>query len=145
MTRVLLDANVLISAVVRPSGPPGQIVADFLRAHSLDLVLSPAVVAEVERALAQPRIRRYLVNPQEVHLWLVDLVALADLVDDTGRVVGVVRDPDDDMVLAAAVAGRADLLVTGDQDLLELREVDGIAIVTPRAGLDILRPTGQPG
>ncbi len=145
MTRILLDANVLISAVIRPSGPPGQIVADFLRAHSFALVLSPAVVAEVERALALPRIRRYFVSPQEVHLWFVDLVALADLVDDTGRVADVVRDPDDDIVLAAAVAGRADLLVTGDEDLLALREYDGIAIVTPRAALDMLRRRGQAG
>jgi hypothetical protein len=145
LTRILLDANVLISAVIRPSGPPGQVVADFLRAHSFDLVLSPAVVAEVERALALPRIQRYVLSPQEVHLWLVDLVALADLVDDTGRVAGVVRDPDDDVVLAAAVAGRAEVLVTGDQDLLALREYEGIVIVTPRAALDILRRGGQPG
>lgn len=145
MTRILLDANVLISAVIRPSGPPGQIVADFLRAHSFDLVLSPAVVAEVERALALPRIRKYLVSPHDVHVWLVDLVALADLVDDTGRVAGVVRDPDDDVVLAAAGAGRAEVLVTGDQDLLALREYEGIAIATPRAALDMLRRRGQAG
>ena len=139
MTRALLDANVLISAVVRPSGPPGQLVAELLLHQAFELVLSPAIVEEVERALVQPRIRKYLVSPQDAHLWLVDLVALADLVKDTGRVAGVSRDPGDDMVLAAAVEGRAAVIVTGDKDLLALEVYEGVAIVTPRAWLDLLR------
>ena len=131
----MLDANVLISAAIRPSGPPGQIVAALLTRDAFDLVLSSAIVAEVERALRLAKIRKYLREPDEALLWLADIVALADLVEDTGRVKGVCRDPADDAVLGAAVEGRASAIVTGDDDLLALGEFEGVVILTPRAFL----------
>lgn len=136
MARAVLDANVLISAAIRPSGPPGQIVTVFLARNAFELVLSPAIVAEVEAALRLAKIRKYLREPEVTLLWLADIVALADLVEDTDRVKGVCRDPADDMVLAAAVEGRASAIVTGDADLLALEEFEGVVIVTPRAFLD---------
>ncbi len=138
MIRALFDANVLISAAVRPSGPPGQITAALMSHQAFELVLSPQIVEEVEHALAQARIRKYLREPKEAQLWLADIVAVADFVEDTGRVVGVCRDPADDMVLAAAVEGRADAIVTGDRDLLSLEVYEGIAILAPRAFLNLL-------
>ncbi len=137
--RALLDANVLISAVIRPSGTPGLIVAALVERDAFELVLSPGIVAEVEAALKLRKVRRYLREPDEALLWLADLAALADLTDDTGRAKGVCRDPADDAVLSAAIEGRADAIVTGDADLLVLEEHDGIAIVTPHAFLDLLR------
>jgi putative PIN family toxin of toxin-antitoxin system len=139
VVRSLLDANVLISAAIRPSGPPGQIVTVLLARQAFELILSPAIIAEVEKALGLPKIRRYLQEPDEALLWLADLTALADLVQDTGAVTGVCRDPADDVVLAAAVAGRADAIVTGDRDLLTLVEHEGVAIVTPRAFLHLIQ------
>jgi uncharacterized protein len=139
LARALLDANVVIGAAVRPSGPPGQIIALLLARCAFDLVLSPAIVAEVEAALRLPKVRKYLREPKDALLWLADLVALADLIEDTGRVVGICRDPDDDVVLAAAVEGRADMIVTGDADLLVLAEYEGIAIVTARAFLEWIK------
>lgn len=138
MVRALLDANVLISAAIRPSGPPGRIVAALL-AQSFDLILSPAIIEEVEIALALPKIRKYLREPAEAPRWLADIVALADVVQDTGSVVGVCRDPADDVVLAAALEGRADNIVTGDDDLLVLGDFEGIPIVTPRVFLDTVK------
>ncbi len=131
----MLDANVLIGAAIRPSGPPGQIVAALLTRDAFDLVLSSAIVAEVERALRLAKIRKYLREPDEALLWLADIVALADLVEDTGRVKGVCRDPADDAVLGAAGEGRASAIVTGDDDLLALGEFEGVVILTPRAFL----------
>jgi hypothetical protein len=137
LVRALLDANVLISAAIRPSGPPGQIIAALLT-QSFDLILSPGIIKEVEIALALPKIRKYLREPQEAPRWLADLVGLADLVQDTGNITGVCRDPADDLVLAAAVEGRADKIVTGDDDLLVLGDFERIAIVTPRGFLDTI-------
>lgn len=131
--RALLDATVLISAAIRPSGAPGLVVAAFTERGAFELVVSPAIVAEVEAALKLPKIRKYLRAPDEALLWVLDLVALADVVGDTGRAKGVCRDPDDDAVLSAAVEGRARVIVTGDADLLVLERYEGIAIVTPRA------------
>jgi len=137
--RALLDANVLISAVIRPLGTPGLVVAALLERDAFELVLSPGIVAEVEAALKLRKVRRYLREPDEALLWLADLAALADLADDTGRAKGVCRDPGDDAVLSAAIEGRADAIVTGDADLLVLVEHDGVAIVAPRAFLDLHR------
>jgi uncharacterized protein len=137
LVRALLDANVLISAAIRPSGPPGQIVTALL-AQTSELVLSPGIIEEVETALVLPKIRKYLREPDEALRWLADIVALADLVLDTGNVTGVCRDPGDDIVLAAAVEGRASVIVTGDDDLLTLRQYGGIMIVAPRPFLDLI-------
>lgn len=139
MLRALLDANVLISAAIRPSGAPGQIVTAFLTRGAFDLILSPAIVTEVEKALRLPKIRKYLLDPDEALLWLADLAAFADLVQDTGSVIGVCRDPADDIILAAALEGRASVLVTGDDDLLALFEHEGVHIVTPRAFLELIQ------
>lgn len=136
MARTLLDANVFISAAIRPSGSPGRVVAAFLAEDEFELVISPAIIAEVEAALKLPKIRKYLGDPDEALAWLADLVALADLVKDTGRVKGACRVPDDDAVLAAALEGRATVIVTGDADLLALGEHEGITILTPRAFLE---------
>ncbi|CAN5146418.1 hypothetical protein BH24PSE2_BH24PSE2_06690 [soil metagenome] len=137
MVRVLLDANVLISAAIRPSGPPGQIVAALL-AQAFELVLSPGIIEEVETALVLPKIHKYLRDPGEALRWLADVVAVADLVQDTGNVTGVCRDPADDVVLAAAIEGRAGAIVTGDDDLLALGEYTGIIIVAPRPFLGLI-------
>ena len=71
-------------------------------------------------------------------------MTLADLVRDTGDVAGVSRDPTDDVVLVAAIEGRADVIVTGDEDSLILEEHQGVAILTPRKFLDGSR-TRRPG
>jgi putative PIN family toxin of toxin-antitoxin system len=139
LLRALLDANVLISAAVRPSGPPGEIALELLSRNAFELVISPGIVAEVERALGQNKIRKYLQDPAESLLWLADVVAVADVVEDTGRVLGVCRDSADDMVRGAAPEGRADVIVTGDRDLLALKEHEGIAIWAPRGFLDLLK------
>ena len=128
----------LISAVIRPSGAPGRIVTELLARDAFRLVISPAIIAEVEAALGLTKIRRYLREPDEAPLWLADILAIADLVEDTGAVVGICRDPADDMVLSAAREGRAELIVTGDADLLALVEYEGSTIVTLRAFLALL-------
>jgi putative PIN family toxin of toxin-antitoxin system len=139
LVRALLDANVLLSAVIRPSGPPGQIVTALLN-QRFQLILSAGIIEEVDKALALPKIRKYLQEPDEAHRWLADIVAIADLVQDTGSVTGVCRDSSDDMVLAAAVEGRVGAIVTGDSDLLALGEYQGIVIGAPRRFLELIAP-----
>ena len=66
----------------------------------------------------------------------------ASLVTDLPPVTGVVRDPNDDMIVACALAAGADYIVTRDKDLLSLGEHEGIRIVTPRQFLDLLERSG---
>ena len=138
MVRAVLDANVFVSAAIHPEGPPGRIIERFLRTDVFTLVLSDAIVDEVMRALAYPKVRRYVRRGLDAALWMEDLVLLADVVLDTVQVTGVSKDADDDKYLAAAIAGRASLVVTGDPHLLTVGEYEGVRIVTPRAFLDLL-------
>ena len=140
MVRAVLDANVFVSAAIHPDGPPGRIIERFLRTDVFTLVLSDAIVDEVMRALAYPKVRRYVRRGLDAALWMEDLVLLADVVLDTVQVTGVSKDADDDKYLAAAIAGRASLVVTGDPHLLTVGEYEGVRIVTPRVFLDLLSP-----
>lgn len=139
MLRAVLDANVFVSAALRPQGTLGLVIGRFLNAAAFALVLSPAIVDEVLRALAYPKVRR-LFGRGDARLWFEDIIVLADLVAGDVALSGVCADPDDDKYLAAAIEGRAAFVVTGDRALLGLREYEGIRIVPPRAFLDLLGP-----
>ena len=65
------------------------------------------------------------------------------VITDLPPVAGVVRDPNDDMVIACALAGGADYVVTRDKDLLSLGAYGGIRMVTPRQFLDLLAGSGR--
>lgn len=135
----LAHNNHSISAAIRPSGPPGQILIALFARQAFELVLSPTITGDVQKALRSKKIRKYLQQPAQALLLLADVAVLADVVPDTGSVSGVCRDPDDNAVLAAAVEGRASVIVTGDDDLLTLREYEGIAILTSRAFLQFVK------
>jgi uncharacterized protein len=136
--RAVLDANIYVSAAVRPEGPPGQIVSRFLRGGAFDIVMSQAIVDEVLRALSYPKVRKYIRPGLDAELWFEDIVVLSNLVAGDREFKGASKDPDDDKYVAAAVDGRAGFLVAGDSDLLDLKEYQGIRIVSPRVFLDML-------
>ncbi len=137
MLRAVLDANVYVSAIIHPGGTPGRLVEGFLRDASFEVVLSPAIVDEVLRALAYPKVRK-LLRGADARLWFEDIVVLADLVAGAQQLSGVCEDPDDDKYVAAALEGRAAYVVTGDRAFLSLKEHAGVEIVTPRVFLDLL-------
>lgn len=136
MLRAVLDANVYVSAIIHPAGTPGRLIEGFLREANFELVLSPAIVDEVLRALGYRKVHR-LLRGADAQLWFEDVVVLADVVADR-ELSGICDDPDDDKYLAAALEGRASHVVTGDRRFLALGEHAGVAIVTPRAFLDLL-------
>jgi uncharacterized protein len=135
--RVVLDANVYVSALIRPQGPPGQIIMRFLE-NAFEIVLSPAIVKETVRAFAYPKVRKYIRAGVDPELWFEDVILLAQFVAGDYEVEGVSVDADDDKYLAAAAEGSATLIVTGDPDLLTVKVFQGIRIVTPRVFLDLL-------
>lgn len=140
MLRAVLDANVLVSALIRPTGPPGQIVIRLLEGRAFELITSPAILNEVRRSLTYPRVRKYLIaSDDELDLWVASLELIADTVKGRLRIKAVVEDPDDDKYIVAALEGRAQFIVSGDAHLLVLKAYEGVRIVTPRAFLDVLK------
>jgi len=135
--RAVLDANVYVSAFVRPEGPPGQIVERFLRDQAFELVLSAEIVEEVLQALAYPKVLKAARTKVEPELWFEDILMLAEFVADQ-PIEPVSEDRDDDKYIAAAIEGRASFVVSGDPDLLDMKEHAGVRMVNPRAFLDLL-------
>lgn len=140
MVRAVLDANVVISALLKSGGPPAKLLDAYFQGGAFELVITPDILAEMERAFGYPKIRKRIGDEVGKGV-IVDLLLLADLVDDR-PMAGLSRAPEDDRYLAAAVEGRADYIVTGDDDLLSLREHAGVAIVTPREFLAVLDGRG---
>ena len=138
MLRVVLDANVFVSAYINPEGTPGQIIQSFLRKGSFELVLSEPIIDEVLEALAYPRVQKAARSKIDPSLWFEDLVVLSQLVGEDIDVPRLSADPDDDMYIACAIAGRATFVVTGDPDLLDVRQHDSVRIITPRGFLDLI-------
>ncbi|MGH9373131.1 MAG: putative toxin-antitoxin system toxin component, PIN family [Vicinamibacterales bacterium] len=138
MLRAVLDANVYVSAFVRPEGPPGQVIERFLVDNAFELVISEEIAVEVLHALAYPKIRKAARSKVEPELWFEDILLLAHMIRGDNRVAPISRDPDDDKYIAAAIEGRAAFVVSGDPDLLEIGEHEGVRFATPRLFLDLL-------
>lgn len=140
MPRAVLDANVFASALIRPEGPPGQIVTRLVEEGAFELVVSTAIIAELRRCLRYRRVRKYIsASDRELELWVSTLDLIADSVEGKLKVAAVAADPDDDKYVVAALEGQAEFIVSGDNHLLALGEYEGIRIVTPRAFLGVLR------
>lgn len=140
MVRAVLDANVYVSAAIHPEGPPGRIIEAFLRGAGLELVLSLAIAEEVLAALSFPKVRRHLRSEIPPELWFEDILLLAQLTPGELEIGGICSDADDDKYIAAAIEGRASFVVTGDRELLAVREHGGVRILAPRPFLSILEP-----
>ena len=100
--------------------------------------MSRAIVDEVLRALSYPKVRKHIRPGLDPELWFEDIVVLSQLVAGERKVEGVSKDLDDDKYISAAIEGLAGFVVAGDSDLLDLKEYDGIRIVSPRVFLDLL-------
>jgi putative PIN family toxin of toxin-antitoxin system len=134
--RVVLDANIIISAMPASVHAPSQILDLWLRGQ-IDAITSQSIIASTERALQKP----YWQNRRDLGLIeqrLNALIALMPRVDPTPGIHGVAEDDEDDLVLATAVAAGAEFLVTGDRYLLGIGEFRGVRIVTARDFLDVL-------
>lgn len=139
MLRAVFDANVLASAFIRPQGPSGQLLRAFVEQRRFELVLSSPILAEFRRVLFYPRLRKELdCSDAEIELRVGALGILADLADGDLEVKVVKADPDDDKYLAAALLGRASVVVSGDRHLLDLGEYQGIRMLKPRQFLELL-------
>jgi hypothetical protein len=131
--RAVLDTNVFISSLLSRQGPPAQVL-DAWRSREYLLLTSPEIIAETAAVLQSPHLRdKYSLSQEDVDQFLVLLRQDALVVPGVTDVSGAVpADPQDEIFLACAPDGQADVIVSGDKHLLELGEYQGIPILTVR-------------
>lgn len=140
MLKVVLDTNQLVSSLLSTQGLQRQLI-DAWRRGAFLLLLLPGQIDEVAEVLSRPKIKKkYPIGSKDREAFLQLLRVDALLLPHHLRAPGVCRDPDDDYLLGCAVAGGADYLVTGDDDLLTIGRYRGVAILRAREFLAIISP-----
>jgi len=137
--RVVLDANVVVSALISAKGAPAQII-ECWQAEKFELRVSPAIVQELARVLHYPKLQQRYHLPEELlQRFLRLLMGQAIEVVPPQQLTVIKRDPTDNRYLECALQGDASVIVTGDRHLLDLGEYRGIQILTPAGFLALLK------
>ena len=132
--RAVLDTNVLLSGLLWHGAP--HALLERVRDSALTLVSSPALLAELAEVIGRAKFNSILARSQSSQASvLAEVRQLAEILDPPPLSRPVCRDPDDDALLALAIAAQADLIVSGDKDLLALGSYDAIPILTPAQAL----------
>ncbi|OGB91687.1 MAG: putative toxin-antitoxin system toxin component, PIN family [candidate division NC10 bacterium RIFCSPLOWO2_12_FULL_66_18] len=129
--RVILDVNVWISGLLW-TGTPNRLI-QAAEDGDLTLVTTPAIVEEIRGAFARPKFaaRITALNTSMGEL-MESLLSIVEVIQDPRIEAVISQDPDDDKILACAVAAGAGSIVSGDHHLLALKRYSGIPIVTPK-------------
>jgi putative PIN family toxin of toxin-antitoxin system len=135
--RAVLDTNLLISYLLTHRPPIAALIDDHLAQDHFLLVTASELLAELDRVLTYPKFQRYTTE-QDRTRFVALIMALSEVVDLPETIPRISRDPADDLVIACAVAGQADVMVSGDDDLLALQRVGGIPILTATQFLEML-------
>jgi putative PIN family toxin of toxin-antitoxin system len=137
--RIVADTNTVLSGLLW-QGPPRRLL-DLARERALTLCTSATLLAELAEVIARDKFARQVLaaglSPAEL---VQDYERLAEIMKPEPLPTPVSRDPDDDHVLACAIAAQANLIVSRDKDLLDLHEHQGIPIVLVADALQRLQP-----
>lgn len=132
MKHVVIDTNVMLSAYL---GGSLEAIIVAWRAGKFALIVSNQVVSEYLDVLSRPKFK---IAHDELDDFAALILSKAEFVLPEKSIYAVTADPSDNKFIEAAVAGQADYIVSGDKHLLDLKEFQGIAILTPRIFLDQL-------
>ena len=138
MLRIVLDTNIVISGLIWRGAPHQVMLA--LSDDKFTAYTSYSMVSELTRKLLGTKLGRELIKRDiSAQQLVMSYTALCEIVSPVPLAQPICRDPDDDAVLACAKAANADLIISGDQDLLVLQAFEGIQIVTVAQALERLR------
>lgn len=133
LTKVVLDTNTLISAIVF-GGKPREVLEAAIKGH-IQLVLTEKIIEEMREVLEGKKFQ----YPKEItDLIIHELEALVEIVKPKHKITVIDKDPEDNRVLECAQESQADYIVSGDEHLLELENFEGSKIVTAEEILEIL-------
>jgi len=135
--RAVFDTNVLVSALLW-DGPPHALL-EQVRNGTVMLISSPALLAELSRVIARPKFDVILARSNTSRAQaLAEVRQLSEVIDPPPLAQPLCRDPDDDAVLALAIASQAGMVISGDDDLLCLTSFEGIPILMPAQALQLV-------
>lgn len=136
--RVVLDTNVVVSAFLSLRGAPAQVL-QYFQQEAFELVVSPAILQEYAAALRYDRVRKvHKLTDAQLESAIEDLKAIAILVTPAATPAVVPADADDDKFFACAVAGRAEIIVSGDVHVQAVKQHQGIRVLSPAAFVALL-------
>src|SRR5919202_1747990 len=142
LIKVVIDTNLFVSGLILKRGNPYELLEAW-RHKAFVLLISEALQTEIAEVLVRPEIKeRYHLTDQEVKDTLRLLQTDALLTSPAPTLPVTLRDPKDEKVLALAMGGKADYLVTGDGDLLSVQgnpDLSGLRVVRPTAFLALLK------
>jgi uncharacterized protein len=134
--QLILDTNVIVSAVLNRTGAPRQLFDRWRADDAYELVVSPQLLEEIADVVSRPKLAR-LVAPAEADALIATLRSRARTEPDPVDRPTTVRDPKDDYLIALALQAEATAIVSGDHDLVELEDPP-IPIWTVTEALDQL-------
>lgn len=139
MTRVVIDSSVLVRYLIRPGAATTALIEELWMGARVRILSAPELIKELEVVLARDKIQRGLRAGADRVLFEA-FSREAEMLPPLGHIPSYTRDSKDDKFVACAIAGRADFLVTFDEDLLVLRQVGVTRVVTPQQLLAELTP-----
>jgi len=138
MLKVVLDTNIIISATITTQGNPARIL-DFWREDKFELIITPAILEEMWQVILRPVLQKHrrITEDEAVDL-LFEIQQDDTTISPTLDLKIIKQDPTDDKYIIAAIEGKADYIVSGDQHLLELGFYENIKIISPKEFVEIL-------
>ncbi len=136
--RVVFDVAVVVEAVLEPGSAPGQLLRDLIERREFELVLSPAILGQIERALADEEVRAELGADDRIDRFVAALGVVGVIVEPEVEAAQVGGNRDNDRYLAAALAAGGGLVVSRDPELLAVAGVPGVEVLAPERLFELL-------
>ena len=135
MLKVVLDANIFVSAVLKPHSDLAKIF-EWVREGKIKLILSNDILSEIRAVLLYPKIReRHQRSPKEIEEFLQKAITVSMITPGKMKVRTIEDDPADTKYLAAAAEAKADFIISGNRHLKDLKMFQDIRILDPSAFL----------
>ena len=136
---VVPDANILVSACINARGKPAELIR-LCANDRVRLLTSPPMWDEMVPVLDRPNVRKHIsLGDRQLKQWLADVSSIMEWTPGKRRLKVVANDPDDHKVVACAIEGHADYIVTGDRHLLDIGSYKGIYIIAAEKFLQYWR------
>lgn len=128
--RVVIDTSVLVRYLIKPSAAIRELLDDRWLMDEIQMVTSPELIAELKDVVERPALRRFI-RPEESQALLKAIRWKAEFLPALGPIPSYTRDPKDNKFVACALAGEVEYLISVDNDILTLRSLAGVRMVSP--------------